>query len=444
MIFIAWLNGRDENVRHRTPYYFSTIKMKRQNKDLEGEKMSKESRFYVILKVLTGCIATINLGVCTNFLLQKNIDIFQLSVIYSLILGTSLFFEYLSGNWADRYGRKKIYAFGLIFTAIQYFFYASFSTIYLLYLGSLCGGFGDALISGSFEAWLTQTEKKARKKENSLDNTFALSRSLISISAIGASFFVGLFLKFNFIYFYWVGALTFGILAVITLMLFNDNCGNKASNLSYTIGSLKTFIGNPIYIILSIILAAAFSSFSIFILFWQPQTIRLGIPSNKLPLVYAVYLIGTAISSNIFRQLGKKIGVWIILLSSFFLLSLSFGIMYFAGNVYVHLFGLFIYGIGFGSIIPLFFSWAARIVNDDQCASLLSLINGISSLASVITTIIVGRIIQYYGISAGAVLGLLLGILNFIMILVIRYVVNKSKVKYQYDVSKDGRKLTIE
>ena len=102
--------------------------------------MSRESRFYIIMNVIKGCIGTINLGVCTSFLITKSLNLFEISIVYSILLGTTLILEYLSGNLADKCGRKKIYAFGLLLTAIQYIFYALFVDKIYIYIAAVSGG----------------------------------------------------------------------------------------------------------------------------------------------------------------------------------------------------------------------------------------------------------------------------------------------------------------
>lgn len=377
--------------------------------------MSRESKFFIVLKIFTGCISVINLGIATAFLLQKSISFFELSVVYSLILGMSLIFEYPSGNWADRYGRKKIYACGLLVTALQYGFYASFSNVYLIFAAAAFGGLGDALISGSFEAWITQKEKLAGNA-HILPRTFGLSRSLTSVCSIAASLAVGLMLKSDLSLFYWFGAAAFITAGVFSIVFFSDNRGSQASALHYTMGSLKTFVGNRNYLFLALILAAAFSLYSIFILYWQPQVLKFGVSEHSLPFLYAFYLTGAATTGYIYSKWSKRLSIWIFLLTSFSLLSVSFIVLYIAANLLVFALGLFLYGIGFGSIVPIFFSWAAEIVPDDQCASILSLMSGISSLASVITTVAMGVVIQHYEVYTGAIVGLLLGIVSVLMV----------------------------
>jgi len=77
------------------------------------------------------------MGVCTVFLLQKGISIFDVSSIFAISLVVDMIFEYPSGNLADTYGRKKLYALGLLFAGIQFLIYIFTKSLFLLYLAGV-------------------------------------------------------------------------------------------------------------------------------------------------------------------------------------------------------------------------------------------------------------------------------------------------------------------
>lgn len=256
-----------------------------------------------------------------------------------------------------------------------------------------------------------------------MGKVFSLSKSFSSITAIIFSLLVGILLEIDLIYFYLAAGFIFLIMGFISLICFEDNVGSIEENNSYTIKAFKTFIHEPIYIFLSIVLASAFSSYSIFILVWQNKAIKLEGIEGNLPFLYAFYLIGTAIAGFIYGKKYINMDVYKYITVLFLIMSISYILMYFSENIYLYVFGLFIYGLGFGSILPIFFTWSSSIIDNSQYVSLLSLMNAVSSFASVITNIIVGKIINSYTINIGMIIA---GVLSFASCMIIVFIKRKD------------------
>lgn len=381
--------------------------------------MSSPARFFTVVKVITGLFGSISLGISTAFLFQKPMDFFQISVVYSLILGTSLVLEYPSGNLADRFGRKRIYALGVLATALQYAGYAAFSAVPLLYVAAICGGIGDAFISGSLEAWLMGEEAK-RTPDPQLHQVFGLSRSLSSLFSVVVSLAIGMLLKTNLSWIYWTGAAIFVGVSLAALLLLPDNRGEGTASWDITVGTLKQFLASPVMIFLALTLAAAFACYSVFILYWQPRAQQFQITSAQLPLVNVAYLMAVAISGLIFARWARKLGSGRILFGAFGATTLSFALMAGTDSLTMLVIALFLYGIGFGSVVPLFFSWAAEVIPPNLRASMLSLMNAVASLTAVLVTLAIGKVIAVWGLATAAQIGLGLGAAILLLLVLIR------------------------
>lgn len=368
--------------------------------------MSRQSAFFVLQKVMLGLPGSINLGICTAFLLSKPVTFLELSVIYSLILGTSLVLDYPTGNLADRFGRKRVYAFGVLATALQYASYASFSSPTWLYFGAVVGGIGDALISGSLEAWLVDEEK--RRSATDLHYVFGISRSAASAVSILGNLVVGVLLGTNLALAYWGSAGLLAWAAVVALVFFPDNRGSRSRTLDLTMGGVKVFLRSAPLIFLACILAVAFASYSVFILYWQPRLESLGVAPNRLPLLNSIYLVGSALSGYLYAKQARRLGSEKFLYGAFTAMTGGIALMM-AEGVGPGMLGLFAYGLGYGSVIPLFFDWAADFIPADLRASLLSLMNAIAGFVAVITTAAIGKMIQIWGLTTAAWVGVALG-----------------------------------
>lgn len=380
--------------------------------------MSRYAQFFLTVKVMAGLVGTLNLGICTAFLLNKPVTIIQLSIIYSLILGTSFLMEYPTGNLADRFGRKRIYALGLVFTSLQFLGYAAFQEVYLLYLAAILGGAGGALISGSLEAWLI-TEEKKQDSKTPMNKVFGLYGSLTSIVSIVGSLLIGLLLRGTLYLFYWAGGTLMFLAAIAAVFTFPDNRGRGGKFLDYTLETVKIFFCSPVMIFLGLVLSAAFASYSVFILYWQPQALTYGVAITQLPLLFAFYLVARAISGWIFAKYARKIGARAFLLTAFTLGTVSFSLMTFGSGLVFLAVGLFFFGLGSyaGSV---FFDWAADIIPADHRASMLSLISAVASLSAVLATVGTGLLIDVWGLSAAAITGLVFNLFVLIGLVLIK------------------------
>lgn len=367
--------------------------------------MTKPAWFFLALKVTAQLVATVNLGISTAFLLHKPVSFFELGVIYSLLLGTSFALEYPSGNLADRYGRKLVYACGLFAVALQFGLYAASATVALLYLAAVLGGIGDALISGSLEAWLGEEDARRGGKAQ-FHRVFGLTRAIGSLLAIGASLALGLLLHTDLRFVYWGAALALGLAALCALLFFPDNRGEGKSIFTFTTATARVYFYSPALICLSLILSAAFACYAVFILYWQPRGEELGVVVQRLPLLNAAHLVGVAASGCLYGRLARKLGAGSFLYAAFALIAAAFACMTFGAGLPALLAGLLAFGLGFGSVIPLFFDWSLDIMPRDLRASTLSLLNAQATLVAVITTALLGKVIELWGLGVAPPIGL--------------------------------------
>lgn len=389
--------------------------------------MTRNSKFFLTVKVLVGVIGSINLGLCTSFLLSKGLSFLELSVVYSLILGTSLILEFPSGNLADRHGRKLIYSIGLLAISIQFTFYALFSNIILIYIAAIMAGIGDAFISGSLEAWLAQSESKANKKDG-FYKIFGLKSSLASLLSIIVGISIGIFSEINITGIYIAAGFVLFMTSIISIFFLKDNRGSLNRTLDYTYQTVIEFIKSPTLLLLAFVLSSAFACYSIFILYWQPMATSFDIPLHRLTLLHSANLFGAAISSYIFSKFARKSALNYFLIISFGLLGLSFGIVLLVRNLYALITSLFIFGLGYGSIIPLFFSWTANTISTHNAASMLSLMSSLASLTAVITTIIIGAVIDNMGLDASLLIGIFISVFILITVTVLTSLVLNKKI----------------
>lgn len=393
-------------------------------KSSKDRKISNKIGFYITNSLIASLIGTINLGICTTLFTLNGLTFLNISIIYTCILLSSLIFEYPSGIIADKFGRKKVYAFGLLCIAFQYFSYAKFTSIILLYLSACIGGIGGALISGSFQAWIIVEEK--HNNIVGLKKGFALLTMLGAILSIICSFLLT-FIKGDFNLIYTIMSAIILILSIFTFIVYKDNYGEKKHISDYNKDTFRDIKGNKKYYILIFIYSLSITYCSIFILFWQPKILSLGINSKKITAFYAVYLLGVFIINLITSKINitnkkRYIGICnIVLMLSFILMSLK--------SILIFTIGMFLFGLGFGSINPFFFAWISEIINEDNCASIISLISAAGTIISIIINVGVGYFMDIYGINVNVYFSVFIGVIFLISLIILKFCDNKKMPK---------------
>lgn len=93
------------------------------------------------------------------YLLKNRLTLSSISLTFSLSLIVTTVLEFPSGVIADRLGRKKVYAIGLLFRCFQCVILFSTNNVALILLSGAFEGVHNALISGSLESWLLSKSK---------------------------------------------------------------------------------------------------------------------------------------------------------------------------------------------------------------------------------------------------------------------------------------------
>ena len=84
-------------------------------------KFKTHEKWFIFLKTANIFFTVLNSCVISLYLKSQNFSYFQISILFSLILGVGFIFEYPSGLLADCFGRKKTFAAGLFFSCMQFY-----------------------------------------------------------------------------------------------------------------------------------------------------------------------------------------------------------------------------------------------------------------------------------------------------------------------------------
>lgn len=264
------------------------------------------------------------------FFLSKDLTLAQIGLTSTLIYAANLLFEYPSGIFADKYGRKlsmQISNIGIIVTMLLFAFASGF---WMIALGSLIWGFSWAFASGSKEALVYDSLKKLKKEKLNKD-VLGFMDSIGFAGMIVATFIGQLFYNLNPKYPFLASA----IMYFIAILLFSTYKEPKKVKSAETFDIKEAFKEGISLIFRNKTLLYVFlfaSSLFFFEHAWyelsQPLLLEAGLLNSLLSSYFAIAsvigLIGGILLPKIVSKLKtKKSIVLIILLQAVGLLFLS-------------------------------------------------------------------------------------------------------------------------
>ncbi len=202
------------------------------------------------------------------------------------------------------------------------------------------------------------------------------------------------------------------LLSLLTLIMYNDNKTNDTEGIiQFNNKAIKEVFTNKAYLKIILFCSLAFLFYSIFILYWQVRINEIGMSESNIIAVYSLYLIGVAISSYLVPHIKKALSNRDYLLLCIILMTFCFISMR-IDNVYFACFGLLLFGLGFGSMIPYSYAWMAEQIKNENCATILSFIGSIGTIVSIVANIIIGILMDKFGLKFINTFTILLGIIS--------------------------------
>jgi MFS family permease len=294
-------------------------------------------------------------------------------------------FDFPTGAFADKYGRRNSGCIGLILNGIGFssiIFFPKFG-IYPLIVGFVCIGLGDAFLSGSFEAWITDSYKK----EGVLDKLkflFSKVRMLVPVVGVGAGALGSLLSSINLAAPIIAGCFVLFFASVFALMVMKENYGaNVASteHLKTSLSYLLAFKNLQLYT-LGFLLCSCM--FQFFIFTWPIILITRGLTKEMLGILYILFLIvmssGALISNILLKKYSFKTLIYIALI----IFSFAFLLIGVSSFLFYSIIGLMTLEFAWGLLTPNLIYWRNLLIPSEHRASLLSLISTLSSFASAI------------------------------------------------------------
>lgn len=310
------------------------------------------------------------------------------------------------GRLSDRYGRRPVLLLGLVGSAVAYLVFAWAGSVSVLLLSRVLAGIGGATIPVA-EAYIADVTPPERRAGNmgligaafglgfTLGPALGGALSTVSLQAPG----------------YAAAALCLGN-AVLALVLLPESragtgrpapkgAGRRAPGFSFTLGGLRTSLGNPALrrvLMLYFLFTAAFAVI-------QPTLSllgadRFGLGQERVGYLFAFLgLISAVVQGGLVRRLVPWLGEVRLIRLSILPLVAGLVLVGLAPSLPVLLVALALLAVGYGGALPSVISLVSRVAPPDLQGGVLGVGQSVGSLARIVAPTLAGAA---YGLAAPA------------------------------------------
>lgn len=388
---------------------------------------SRAEKAYTISEIVYTVSYTLTSTVATVFLLSKpGMTYSKAGILFSIYLLALGICDFPTGNLADLYGRKKIYSVGLVLLSLQQLLYAVSNSFGIFALGAVLGGLGTAQMSGALVSWLYDQLKKDEKTEN-FSVTLGKTRTATSLASMIIALLLGTLYRgpMNLLF---LGSFVIYVgLAIGMFVLLPENYGARKRGIRISLDTLSYFFKKPLLIRVGFFLIIIYGCYSVLCFYWQPIALKQGILSGNLGYIYFFYLAASALSGIIIAKIGKKFSDNTLFIASFVTLGLSFLSVYLFTNVIMLCLSLILFGLGYGSFMPIYSRHVHGMIPSEIRSSVASLLSTLGSIAAVIFNVLIGGLIDKYDVKVSLLVGVIMILSTLLIYLIFAFTANQKE-----------------
>lgn len=346
----------------------------------------------------------------TVYLLGKGCSYSQIGILWSAYLGCCAIIDYPTGGLADKFGRRKIYAIGILLTSVSYFILFFSVSFPLLFFSYLLKGVGTSQMTGALQSWLAcdsgeivyeKSIKRARLIMSVLNVVIPIMCILINVSNID------IIVLFSCIFFF--------ILSIFVMILLKENYGSTKKLSHIYKSSILIFLKNSVMLELLLFNIFSYTLYTSFLFLWQPIAESIVIQLNFLPVMFGIFSFSSGLGTNFLGKIIKKADTQYLFIIFIFLASFfSFWLAHVNSNLSFLILAMIFFGFGNGSIFILNAVKFNQVATQEYKASLFSLVSSITTGITFGVQILFGYILDYMGRKTLIILNILLCICIFV------------------------------
>jgi len=354
------------------------------------------------------------------YLSETGLTLYEIGILQALYFLSVAFLDFPTGNIADKFGRRLSGAIGSMLYGLSLIIVSVTRQFSIFIFASFLGGLGTALVSGSYEAWVTD-EFKARNEFNKLKQVFSFGRSLGTCAAVFAGIISSILALSKTSLPIAMGGLV-GILAgIVSIILMKENYGERrGSFIRLFILNIKRFFYSKEIMFFTLANLGLNSSIVFFFISWQILLTSRGYPSEFLGALYSVLVIAMTLGSMLSAFLMKKISDYRLLaITSVGLGACFMAIMGTFDSVVMSVFVMIAFELTLGLQTPVLIFWRNTLIPSSSRASILSGMSTIISLSNAVMLIVLGKTTRILGVDGTYLVMSFLYAVSFVSFLVI-------------------------
>lgn len=306
---------------------------------VQKKHMKKTVTYYLVSLFFHNITKVLPHAVLTALLLQKGMNLSQISLIQSSYMLATFIFEVPSGIISDVVSEKTTYILSIITMLIAYLIIPHTDSLYILVLAWFIYGLSSAFMSGSLDTYFIKdmNQDKHDIKKFNIGVNYVLITSSILGSLTGLALFPYIGLK---IYYLSLLFLPISLYFAVHINYDKKNIGSRNDSLLFTkilphIREMCKLINNkPVIKIVYLVIV-----FQIMVLayyqYWQVIFLDRGYSTKITGIVYIVIQLFSIISNKIFSIINiknnaqKNILLLVMTISFYLYLNTSIGIVFF-------------------------------------------------------------------------------------------------------------------
>ncbi len=360
---------------------------------------NRNIRLFYWLEFILSFSGGIILPVYVCYFRLYDITLFQVALLAVVFEASIIVFEFPTGKFADKFGRKLSTSIGFLFFAVSAVIFFSFRSFYGFLVAEIVFGLAETFISGALEA-LTVDSLKVENGHRQLAKLFA-NRTVFRTSALLAGMIIGGFLAQYYLNNLFLPVALIALTGfVLSLFLYEpkidsvDSLNNKSADTKPNLATL-VFSNKKILALFAVGLLANFA-YEPVDQFWQVLFSEIKqIPLFSFGLITGSGLAIVAVTAKFTEKLYDRLILY--LFSCFILMSLSLYIVN-ASGLYPAIAGIVVYFVIKELISPVISTHLNKQFNSANRAIYLSSFNLTCSIGEVSAGLIAGFLAETYGV----------------------------------------------
>lgn len=379
--------------------------------------MDKYEKWYISDNCISTSLSVMLDAIMTFYLLKQGLGLANISLCFSISLIVSTLVEFPSGVLADRFGRKKIYAFGLFSRAIQCLILLITRNIFLILLSGVFEGIHNALISGALESWLLK-----ESKDTDYNKLLGINKIFTSLTSFIFMLIITFLINDSGVCII-ICFFAYLLSGIINIFYLDDN-RDEDSNARTIIFSTIDFMKLKQAKFLLLVLVMFYGVISVYMLLFQGKANEYLFSDTFVLIASLFSLLGGILAGYFYSKTSAKSKNKIIFISLTGII-IAFIIFVTTSSKIMMLIGNMLYGFAQAMMFPYFYSELFKILPDKSIASNISMISAGASLFAAVVTYLLGLITKWGSLDIIAYIGI---IFSFGSMLLIKYIYHQSKV----------------